>query len=79
MEQIIRFQGTPDDVAEAVAACVARSRFLYDGGQRYVVLIEESVLRYRTVLDLGPDLEPVLRTSPSSPIQGPGWPGVPRR
>ncbi|CAL9670803.1 hypothetical protein SUDANB151_07399 (plasmid) [Streptomyces sp. enrichment culture] len=48
MEQITRFQGTPDDVAEAVAARVARSRFLYEGGHRYVVLIEESVLRYRT-------------------------------
>jgi hypothetical protein len=48
MEQITRFQGTPDDVAEAVAARVARSRFLYEGGHRYVVLLEESVLRYRT-------------------------------
>ncbi|MGX1025325.1 transcriptional regulator with XRE-family HTH domain [Streptomyces ambofaciens] len=48
MEQITRFQGTPDDVAEAVAARVARSRFLYEGGHLYVVLLEESVLRYRT-------------------------------
>ncbi|GHH88828.1 transcriptional regulator [Streptomyces sulfonofaciens] len=48
MNQITRFQGTPDDVAEAVAARVARSRFLYEGGHRYVVLMEESVLRYRT-------------------------------
>ncbi|MFB6876393.1 helix-turn-helix domain-containing protein [Streptomyces sp. NPDC056323] len=48
MKQITRFQGTPDDVAEAVAARVARSRFLYEGGHRYVVLLEESVLRYRT-------------------------------
>ncbi len=45
---ITRFQGTPDDVAEAVAARVARSRFLYEGSHRYVVLLEESVLRYRT-------------------------------
>ncbi|GAA2504829.1 DUF5753 domain-containing protein [Streptomyces gobitricini] len=44
MEQITRFQGTPDDVA----ARVARSRFLYEGGHLYVVLLEESVLRYRT-------------------------------
>jgi hypothetical protein len=35
-------------VAETVAARVARSRFLYEGGHRYVVLMEESVLRYRT-------------------------------
>ncbi|MFK4024668.1 helix-turn-helix transcriptional regulator [Streptomyces sp. SM1] len=48
MEQITRFQGTPDDIAEAVAARVARSRFLYEGGHLYVVLLEESVLRYRT-------------------------------
>ncbi|WP_333743613.1 helix-turn-helix transcriptional regulator [Streptomyces ardesiacus] len=48
MQQITRFQGTPDDVAEAVAARVARSRFLYEGGHRYVVLMEESVLRYQT-------------------------------
>lgn len=48
MEQITRFQGTPDDVAEAVAARVARSRFLYEGGHLYVVVLEESVLRYRT-------------------------------
>ncbi|MFD3548984.1 helix-turn-helix domain-containing protein [Streptomyces sp. NPDC058655] len=48
MAQITAFQGTPNDVAEAVAARVARSRFLYEGGHRYVVLIEESVLRFRT-------------------------------
>ncbi|MDV9187634.1 helix-turn-helix transcriptional regulator [Streptomyces sp. SR27] len=48
MNQITRFQGTPDDVAEAVAARVARSRFLYEGGHRYVVLMEESVLHFRT-------------------------------
>ncbi|MFJ8195120.1 helix-turn-helix domain-containing protein [Streptomyces sp. NPDC096094] len=48
MNQITRFQGTPDDVAEAVAARVARSRFLYEGGHRYVVILEESVLRYQT-------------------------------
>ncbi|WP_432043469.1 helix-turn-helix domain-containing protein [Streptomyces cadmiisoli] len=48
MEQITAFQGTPNDVSEAVAARVARSRFLYEGGHRYVVLMEESVLRFRT-------------------------------
>ncbi|MDQ0700940.1 MULTISPECIES: helix-turn-helix transcriptional regulator [unclassified Streptomyces] len=48
MNQITVFQGTPNDVAEAVAARVARSRFLYEGGHRYVVLLEESVLRFRT-------------------------------
>ncbi|MFE6977225.1 helix-turn-helix domain-containing protein [Streptomyces sp. NPDC057682] len=48
MEQITAFQGTPNDVSEAVAARVARSRFLYEGGHRYVILMEESVLRFRT-------------------------------
>jgi hypothetical protein len=52
MGQITAFQGTPNDVSEAVAARVARSRFLYEGGHRHVVLMEESVLRYRTA---GPD------------------------
>jgi transcriptional regulator with XRE-family HTH domain len=47
MEAITDFQGTPNDVSEAVAARVARSRFLYEGGHRFVVLMEESVLRYR--------------------------------
>lgn len=31
-----------------MAARVARSRFLYEGGRRFVVLMEESVLHYRT-------------------------------
>ncbi|MFI9584063.1 helix-turn-helix domain-containing protein [Streptomyces sp. NPDC052236] len=47
MRSITGFQGTPDDVAEAVAARVARSRFLYEGNHRFVVVMEESVLRYR--------------------------------
>ncbi|GAA0479232.1 helix-turn-helix transcriptional regulator [Streptomyces sp. NPDC046215] len=48
MNQITAFQGTPDDVCEAVAARLARSRFLYEGDHRFVVLMEESVLRFRT-------------------------------
>jgi hypothetical protein len=48
LEQITAFQGTPNDVAEAVAARLARSRFLYERGHRYVVVMEESVLRFRT-------------------------------
>ncbi|MCL8013931.1 helix-turn-helix transcriptional regulator [Streptomyces sp. AS02] len=47
MEAITDFQGTPNDVSEAVAARVARSRFLYEGGHRFVVLMEECVMRYR--------------------------------
>lgn len=47
MRSITRFQGTPDDVAEAVTARIARSRFLYEGGHRFAVVIEEGVLRHR--------------------------------
>ena len=44
---ITRFKGYVNDVTDAVAARVARSRFLYEGGHRFVVVLEESVLRYR--------------------------------
>lgn len=47
MHSITDFQGTPNDVTEAVAARVARSRFLYEGGHRFAVVLEESVLRHR--------------------------------
>lgn len=47
MRSITDFQGTPDDVADAVAARVARSRFLYEGHHRFVVLMEEWVLHSR--------------------------------
>ncbi|WP_055524513.1 helix-turn-helix domain-containing protein [Streptomyces graminilatus] len=47
METITVFQGTPNDVPEAVAARLARSRFLYEGGHRFLVLMEELVLRHR--------------------------------
>ncbi|WP_431781019.1 helix-turn-helix domain-containing protein [Streptomyces chumphonensis] len=44
---ITDFQGTPDDVTQAVAARLARSRYLYQGGHRFVVLLEEWVLHSR--------------------------------
>ncbi|MEU4301915.1 helix-turn-helix domain-containing protein [Kitasatospora aureofaciens] len=47
LRMIRQFQGYPDDVTEAVAARVARSRFLYEGGHRFVVIMEEAVLRHR--------------------------------
>lgn len=37
----------PDDVDQAVAARLERGRLLRDGGRRFVVLVEETVLRYR--------------------------------
>jgi hypothetical protein len=44
---ITEFQGTPDDVDEAVRARMARNRILNSEGHRFTMLIEESVLRYR--------------------------------
>ncbi len=44
---ITRFQGTPDDVAAAVKSRRSRNRVLREGDHRFVVLLEESVLRYR--------------------------------
>ncbi|MEV8323081.1 helix-turn-helix transcriptional regulator [Kitasatospora sp. NPDC056731] len=38
---------TPDDVADAVEARLARSSVVFEGGRRFVAVIEESVLRYR--------------------------------
>ncbi|WP_316529321.1 DUF5753 domain-containing protein [Kitasatospora brasiliensis] len=38
---------TPNDVAEAVEARLARSSVVFEGGRRFVAVIEESVLRYR--------------------------------
>lgn len=47
MSAITAFQGTPDDVAEAVRARMARNRIVASEGRRFTILIEESVLRYR--------------------------------
>ncbi|MBD0670352.1 helix-turn-helix domain-containing protein [Streptomyces sp. CBMA156] len=38
---------TVDDVADAVEARLARSSVVFEGGRRFVAVIEESVLRYR--------------------------------
>jgi hypothetical protein len=47
LRTIRRFKNYPDDVTEAVAARVARGRFLFEGNHRFVVLMEETVLRHR--------------------------------
>ncbi len=47
MTAITAFQGTPDDVADAVTARMKRNQVLYAPGHRHAVVIEESVLRYR--------------------------------
>ncbi|MGW8377557.1 helix-turn-helix transcriptional regulator [Streptomyces sp. ODS28] len=47
LSSIAAFRGTPDDVREAVAARMERSRVTTRGDHRFAVLIEESVLRHR--------------------------------
>ena len=47
MSAITEFQQTPDDVEQAVAARMKRNRILSSENHRFVLLIEESVLRYR--------------------------------
>ncbi|MFF4381090.1 helix-turn-helix domain-containing protein [Kitasatospora sp. NPDC001547] len=47
LQSITDFQGTPNDVAAAVPARLARARLLYTGARRFAVLIEEWVLRTR--------------------------------
>ncbi|QXJ21364.1 helix-turn-helix transcriptional regulator [Actinomadura graeca] len=45
MRVIIDFSRIPDDLDEAVAARIARQRVLREGNHRFVVVLEESVLR----------------------------------
>ncbi|MER7848931.1 helix-turn-helix transcriptional regulator [Kitasatospora sp. NPDC096077] len=47
LQSITDFQGTPNDVAAAVPARLARAQLMYTGGRRFAVLIEEWVLRTR--------------------------------
>jgi transcriptional regulator with XRE-family HTH domain len=47
MSAITAFQGTPDDVDDAVPARMNRNRILTSAGHRFTMLIEESVLRYQ--------------------------------
>ncbi|MFF4283280.1 DUF5753 domain-containing protein [Streptomyces kronopolitis] len=42
-----RFQGTPNDAPEAAAARLDRSRVIHEGNHRFVLLVEETVLRHR--------------------------------
>ncbi|MDT0319532.1 helix-turn-helix domain-containing protein [Streptomyces millisiae] len=44
---ISEFQGTPNDASEAASARLARSRVIFEGRHRFVLLVEETVLRYR--------------------------------
>ncbi|GHC70274.1 helix-turn-helix domain-containing protein [Streptomyces cinnamoneus] len=47
LSAITAFRGTPDDVTEAVAARLARSRVVEEGNHRFGLLVEEEVLRHR--------------------------------
>lgn len=47
MHSITRFRSIPDDVADAVAARLERSRILHEPGHRFSMVIEESALSYR--------------------------------
>jgi transcriptional regulator with XRE-family HTH domain len=45
-ETFVRFEDIPDDIDEAVASRGERAQLLHEGGRRFVVLLEETVLRY---------------------------------
>jgi transcriptional regulator with XRE-family HTH domain len=47
LSAITAFQGTPDDVEDAVQARMRRNRIVHTPGHRFAVVIEESVLRYQ--------------------------------
>ncbi|MGQ4358852.1 helix-turn-helix domain-containing protein [Streptomyces sp. SAS_272] len=47
MSSITRFRDIPDDVADAVAARLERSRIIHEPGHRFMLVIEEPVLHYR--------------------------------
>jgi hypothetical protein len=47
LSAITAFRGTPDDVEEAVAARTGRNRILHSGNHRFVLMVEEAVLKYR--------------------------------
>ncbi|WP_433891045.1 DUF5753 domain-containing protein [Streptomyces sp. CA-111067] len=42
-----RFLGLPDDGEQAAAARLERSKIIHDSGHRFVLLVEEAVLRYQ--------------------------------
>lgn len=47
MTSITRFRDIPDDVADAVAARLERSRIIHEPGRRFVMVVEEPVLYYQ--------------------------------
>jgi transcriptional regulator with XRE-family HTH domain len=51
LRSITDFQGTPDDVSDAVQARLNRSRVVHEGNHRFALLLEETVLYYRVCDD----------------------------
>lgn len=47
LRSVAAFREAPNDVADAVAARLARSRVLREGDHRFAMLVEETVLRYQ--------------------------------
>ncbi|MFB7294414.1 helix-turn-helix domain-containing protein [Streptomyces rubiginosohelvolus] len=47
LSSIAAFRGTKNDVREAVAARLDRNRVIREGNRRFLIVLEESVLRYR--------------------------------
>ncbi|MFE5580557.1 helix-turn-helix domain-containing protein [Kitasatospora sp. NPDC056531] len=47
LRSITEFQGTPDDVEQAVQARLSRSRVLREGNHRFALILEETVLHHR--------------------------------
>lgn len=47
LASIMRFRDAPDDVTEAVAARLDRSRIIHEPGHRFVMVIEEALLHYQ--------------------------------
>ncbi|WP_217181286.1 helix-turn-helix transcriptional regulator [Streptomyces sp. AC495_CC817] len=53
LRSITDFQGTPDDVTDAVQARLNRSRVVHEGNHRFALLLEETVLYYQVCDDAG--------------------------
>lgn len=47
LSTIATFQETPDDSPEAAASRIERSHVVHEGGHRFALVLEETVLRYR--------------------------------
>ncbi|OKH97638.1 transcriptional regulator [Streptomyces sp. CB02923] len=47
LSTIAAFQNTPDDADSAAASRVERSQVVFQGGHRFALLVEETVLRHR--------------------------------